>query len=53
MLFVKLFRVLMLNFEIHTNVLFIFSDIKENKGDMYDNIEAWIEISVFLKTFIV
>jgi hypothetical protein len=30
----------MLNFEIHTNVLFLFSDIKEKKGDMYDNIEA-------------
>jgi hypothetical protein len=43
----------MLKFEIHTNVLLLFSDIKEKTGDMYDNIEAKIEISVFLKTFLV
>jgi len=30
-------RSLMLNFE---NIFFLFSDIKEKKGDIYDNIEA-------------
>jgi hypothetical protein len=27
--------------------MFLFSDIKEMKGDIYDNIEALIDISVF------